>query len=328
MKKIFLIAALCFAGHVSMAQINTNLVIVQQPPGSLISWGTKDLAYIITGQVGAPPRKAVIKAVLTTASGDAVATTNLAKAKVYNVGQGTLILNAMDVIPLDVMVFNGKYKTSLDKTGKLPADNYQLCVQLVTPIDFIPISEQRCRNFTLAAFQLPIPVMPANEMVLDIEKAQSTITFRWTPVAPRPAEQVTYRVTVFEILPYQTPMQALRSNMPLLAKDVIGTTQYIWQPQLGLTKCCKDSAAQKNINTSEAGVGTGKDKMMIDGDMDAYAYIWTLQTLDNRGVPFGDGNVNGDGISEPLVFFIDRRPAAMRHSGPPSRVIYLNNGKH
>ncbi len=126
-------------------------------------------------------------------------------------------------------------------------------------------------------------------------------------------------------------------------------------PQLGLTKCCKDvadSAAQKNINTSEAGVGTGKEKKTIgsngdpaaqknintseagvgtgkdnitaktnlDTDMDAYAFIWTLQTLDSRGVPFGDGNVNGDGISEPNIFFVDRRPMEKRRSGPPSRI--------
>ncbi|MBK9571112.1 MAG: hypothetical protein IPO53_15170, partial [Chitinophagaceae bacterium] len=174
-------------------------------------------------------------------------TTNLAKAKVLTVGAGNLILYAADVIPLETMIFNGKFKTSLDRSGKLPAGNYQLCVQLVTPVEFLPISEERCRNFILAAFQLPIPMMPANETVLDIEKPKTAITFRWTPVAPRPSQPLSYRVTVFEVLPGQTPMQALRSNQPLLAKDVIGTTQYIWQPQLGLTMCCLDWATRTLI---------------------------------------------------------------------------------
>jgi len=162
-------------------------------------------------------------------------------------------------------------------------------------------------------------------MVLDLEKARAAITFRWTPVAPRPLEMLTYRVTVFEVLDYQTPMQALRSNQPLLTKDIIGTTQFIWQPQLGLTACCYDIVIEAD---TDGDAGMKKDSGNVhhgnqDFDLDAYAFIWTIQTLDSRGVPFGDGNINGDGISEPNVFFIDRRPPAMRRTGPPSRINFL-----
>jgi hypothetical protein len=185
---------------------------------------------------------------------------------------------------------------------------------------------------------------PANETILDIEKAKNVITFRWTPVAPRPAEILTYRVTVFEILPNQTPMQALRSNQPLLAKDIIGTTQFIWQPQLGLTMCCTgdpDFDLKMKNDTTRRGVGPDLEpdyKMKdtsrkgvgpdMEPDMDAYVFIWTIQTLDQQGRPFGDGNINGDGISEPNVFFIDRRPMAMRKSGPPSRINYLKGKRN
>jgi|CXWL01.1.fsa_nt_gi hypothetical protein len=329
MKKIFLIAISCFIAHISPAQLNTTLVVMAQPQGTLFNWGTKEVTYIISNQGGSVVRNAVIKATLKTTDGTVAAATNLAKAKVRTIGPGTLILYAADVMPLDIMVFNGKFKTSLDKSGKLPADNYQLCVQLVTATDFIPVSEERCRNFTLASFQLPIPLMPANETILDIEKAQSIITFRWTPVTPRPAEPVTYRVTVFEIFSDQTPMQALRSNKPLVVKDIVGTTQFIWQPQLGLTKCCYDIFLEAD---TDGDAGMKKDSGNInhgdpDFDLDAYAFIWTIQTLDSRGAPFGDGNINGDGISEPNVFFIDRRPPAMRRTAPPSRTLYLNNPK-
>ena len=355
MKKIFLSIAALVVSAGSFAQLTTTLVVSATPPGTIIDWSTKKetLTYIVANQTGAV-RRAVIKAELRTTDGTLAASSNLAKAAIISFANGTTVLSAADVIPLEVMVFNGKFRSTLEKTGKLPADNYQLCLQLVNPGDFIPVSEQRCRNFSIAAFQLPIPVMPANETILDIEKAKTAITFRWTPVAPTPNQPVTYRVTVFEVLPGQTSMQALRSNQPLLAKDIIGTTQYIWQPQLGLTICCKDgdvtgdeknintseagvgtgkdrkiitkdqdSSAQKNINTSEAGVGTGKDKMQKEND--AYVFIWTIQTFDQQGRPFGDGNINGDGISEPAVLFIDRRPINLRKSGPPSRTIYLNN---
>jgi len=351
MKKIILIAAICFTGHLCTAQFNTTLVVSPNPPGSLLDWSTKDLTYIISGSAGIAGQ-AVIKATLKTTDGTVAATTNLAKARVItiNPAAGNILLYAADVIPLSVMVFNGKFKTSMDRSGKLPAGSYQLCVQLVRPVDFQILSEEKCRNFTIASFQLPIPMMPANKTVLDIEKAKATITFRWTPVAPRPLTPVTYRVTVFEILPHQSPMQALRSNQPLLAKDIIGTTQFIWQPQLGLTKCCGDILIEADTDgdsriKKDSGYhpptphgdpdfdlmrkkndSTKSPSPKPDMDPDAYAFIWTIQTFDAQGKPFGDGNINGDGISEPNVFFIDRRPPAMRRSGLPSRVLFLNKG--
>jgi hypothetical protein len=309
----------------------------------LLDWSTKDLTYIISGSAGVAGQ-VVIKATLKTTDGTVAATTNLAKARVITINPvAGNILYAADVIPLEVMVFNGKFKASMDRSGKLPAGSYELCVELVRPVDFIRLSQEQCRIFTIAAFQLPIPMMPANEMILDIEKAKNVITFRWTPVAPRPSAPVIYRVTVFEILPNQTAMQALRSNQPLLAKDIVGTTQFIWQPQLGLTMCClgdpdfdlrmkKDSGTNRPVGDPDFDLmRIKKDSGNInhgDPDFDAYAFIWTIQTLDSRGAPFGDGNINGDGISEPNVFFIDRRPPAMRRSGQPSRVNHLNGKRN
>ena len=321
MKKIFLITFICFVAGTSFAQFNTNLVMSPNPRATLLEWTTKDLTYFISGSSGVAG-KVLIKSTLKTTDGTVAATTNLAKARLITINPAAgNILYAADVIPLESMVFNGKFKTSMERSGKLPAGSYQLCVQLVAPVTFQTASEERCRIFTIAAFQLPIPMMPANETVLDIEKAKAAITFRWTPVAPRPAEMLTYRVTVFEVLDYQTPMQALRSNQPLLAKDIMGTTQFIWQPQLELTMCCMGDPdfdlRKKNDSTKTPAPGP-------DMDPDAYVFIWTIQTFDSRGVPFGDGNINGDGISEPNVFFIDRRPPAMRKSGPPSRVTNLN----
>lgn len=262
-----------------MAQFNTNIVVSPQPPGSIFSWGTKDMTYLVSSPAGLG-RRVVIKATFKTTDGTVVGSTNLAKARVITLTGGNQLFYAADVIPAEVMVFTGKYKTSLDKTGKLPSDNYQLCVQLVTPVDFLPVSEERCRAFNLAAFQLSIPVMPANDIVLDAKLAQTYITFRWTPVTPRPVFPVSYRILVFEVLANQQPVQALRSNQPLLDKTITGTTQYIWQPQLGMINL---QAGLDSLQTSKQ-------------------FVWTIQALDQAGKPFSDGNVNGDGVSEPAMF--------------------------
>jgi hypothetical protein len=349
MKKILLIAAICFVTKTSLAQLNTTLVMSPNPRGTVLEWTIKELTFVISGGAAGFQGKVILKTTLKTTDGTIAASTNLEKAKQFTLNpNGTnTILYAPDVIPLETMVFNGKFKISMDRSGKLPAGTYILCVQLVAPATFQPLSQEQCRTFTIASFQLPIPMMPANKTILDIEKAKAAITFRWTPVAPRPAEMLTYRVTVFEILPNQTAMQALRSNQPLLAKDIVGTTQFIWQPQLGLTMCCpgdpdwdlkmrKDSGHRPPPPHGDPDfdlLRMKKDSGNInhgdpDFDLDAYAFIWTIQTFDSQGKPFGDGNINGDGISEPNVFFIDRRPPAMRKSGPPSRVSNLNGKRN
>lgn len=299
MKKVILLAMLYVSCSSAMAQFNTNLVVTPQPPGSIFNWGARDMVYGVSNAAGIT-RRVVIKATIKTSDGTVAGSTNLAKAAVITLAGGNQFFYAADVIPAAIMVFSGKYKLSLDKTGKLPSDNYQLCVQLVTPVDFLPMSEERCRSFNLAAFQLPIPVMPANDMELDVKLAQSAITFRWTPVTPRPVFPVTYRILVFEVLPQQQPVQALRSNFPLLDKTITGTTQYIWQPQLGMLDFTE---AGDTAGTQKAGVSTSRSDVRTKSRQ----FVWTIQALDAQGQPFSDGNVNGDGVSEPVVFRVGKR---------------------
>ena len=329
MKKLIPLSAICLSTFFCEAQLNTTLVVSPQPPGSLISWGVKELTYIISSQGGSAPGRVLVKATLKTFDGSIAATTNLARARMFTVNPaGNMVLYAADVIPLDVMVFNGKYKTSLEKTGKLPAGSYELCLQLVRPGDFMPASEERRRSFTMAAFQLPIPMKPFNEEVMEAANAQTAITFRWTPVTPRPAEMVRYIVTVFEILDRQTPMQALRSNQPLLTKEITGTTQFIWQPQLSFSGTVLQEREKATVNNS--GQGGYPQKNSSDGALPdsliVSKFIWTIQTIDSHGVPFGDGNVNGDGISEPTIFTIIRDSRKIQ-TGPPARIVYMTSLK-
>jgi hypothetical protein len=49
-------------------------------------------------------------------------------------------------------------------------------------------------------------------------------------------------------------------------------------------------------------VGAGKDSVATSKQ-----FIWTIQALDQQGHPFSDGNVNGDGVSEPAIFRIGKK---------------------
>ena len=285
MKKIFLTTIIIFSAAISIAQVKFNFAILNtQPPAQLSEWGNRRevLTLMVTGQGPAGGGQFKIKTEIKTTDGTVIASADLAKTPVFTLNStGTpLILFANDVMPLEFMVFTGKYKTSLERTGKLPAGNYIICARPVNIIDYIPLGEEQCKTFYLATTQLPILMKPYNEEVLDSKKAQTAIIFRWSPVVPTQPSPVTYRIQVFEVLPTQSPVQALRSNQPLLDKEILAATQYIWQPQL--TFMPNDNETKK-----------------------LPTFIWTIQSLDANHNPVTQTDGNGEGRSEPIIFFVD-----------------------
>jgi hypothetical protein len=291
MKQLITILFLLFATQSLLAQINLTLSLSGRPPANLTEWGNrKDVLTLIISPAQSQVADVKIKTTIKTLDGTVVGATNLNTAKIFTLQQGTsTILNSLDVLPLENVIFNGKYQSAVVKTGKLPADNYMLCVQLVRATDYAPASAEVCKTFYLAAYQLPILTQPANEDVLNAKLAQTVITFRWTPVVPASPTPVTYRIRVFEILENQHDVQALRSNQPLLDKNIVGTTQFIWQPQISMMPYIGEENKPDSSN---------KNKII------GKKFIWTIQTLDNLGQPLNQTDGNGESLSEPKVFYV------------------------
>ena len=105
---------------------------------------------------------------------------------------------------------------------------------------------------------------------------------------PAATTPVTYRLQVFEVLQNQQDVQALKSNQPLLDKNIVGVTQFIWMPQLSMMPYTQES---NSITDS-----TNKIRMADK------KFIWTIQTLDNTGMPLNQTDGNGESRSEPHVF--------------------------
>lgn len=295
MKKVIAIVCFIITAQSLLSQININLTVAGRPPARLSDWANRrDVLTLIMGNSQTVRFDVKIKTEIKTLDGTAIGTTNLNTAKTYTPLAGaSTILNALDVLPLENIVFTGKYQTALQKTGKLPADNYMLCVQLLSLPDYKPASVQICKPFYLAAYQLPTLMLPVNEQELNKSIAQSAITFRWTPVVPASTTPVTYRLLVFEILENQKDVQALRSNQPLLDKNIVGTTQFIWQPQLSMMPYANET---DSLTTAQ--------RKGWDGTVKGKKFIWTIQTLDNLGQPLNQTDGNGESISEPKVFFV------------------------
>lgn len=51
------------------------------------------------------------------------------------------------------------------------------------------------------------------------------VTFRWTPLVPKPQESVTYRLKVWQLMQGQNSTEAMRTNQPIVTKDVDNVTE-------------------------------------------------------------------------------------------------------
>lgn len=71
-------------------------------------------------------------------------------------------------------------------------------------------------------YQAKVITQTETEFTLD---AVQPVTFRWTPVVPKPQESVTYRLKVWQLMQGQNGTQAMRTNQPIVTKDVDNITQ-------------------------------------------------------------------------------------------------------
>ena len=293
MKKLFLFTLTVLLTVSLSAQLKIDMTLLKNPPATLTEWANHPelLNLIISARPGAPVQKFVIKVGFQTTDGTVIGTNDLTRSVVYTTSStgAPTILHALEVVQMEIMVFNGKYRTSLQKTGKLPSDTYMLCVQLVRPVDFSNLAEPLCKVFYMSSIQLPILVKPYNEEILDTKAAQTAITFRWTPVIPRLMEPVTYRLQIFEVYNEQNAFIALRNNQPILDQQITSMTQFVWQPHMLF-----------DLSSDTAGLSTQLKLRLEKGKM----FIWVIQSLDVNGNPVTQSDGNGLAFSEPEVFFI------------------------
>lgn len=260
------------------AQITTTLNLQTRPTPVLSEWANKNqIVNFIVDKASSNPQQVIIKAEIQLLDGTIVGVTNVTKTTPVTLTRGVKVYYSKDIMPLELMIFSGVYLNTFTSTGKLPFGNYQLCVSVLDVASLQPLVSTKCKIFFVANVQLPFLMMPVNNAVLNKTVAQNTITFRWTPMSPiDQASLPIYRLQLFEILPYQEPLQALRGNQPIVDIKLRGVTQYIWRP--GLIFNTNDSLAIK--------------------------YVWTIQTLDSNGLPVSQTDGNGESRSEPLVFRI------------------------
>jgi hypothetical protein len=66
---------------------------------------------------------------------------------------------------------------------------------------------------------------PADGKLFNGSEGSKPLLFRWTAIVPKPKEPVTYRLKVWQLMQGQNAVEAMRSNQPIVTKDVDNITQ-------------------------------------------------------------------------------------------------------
>ena len=80
-------------------------------------------------------------------------------------------------------------------------------------------------GLSVATSSAPVLLAPVNHQHFTQKELVGDMKFRWTPLVPRPQEPVTYRLRVWQLIQGQTGTQAMRSNQPIVTKEVINFTE-------------------------------------------------------------------------------------------------------
>jgi len=263
MKKIiFLLLLFCLHKAISQPnQINiVNFTVKNVLPGNVDNWINTPGAMLLTVQKGPQAREMKPFMVFHLRNGGSVIC-------------GNTPATAISVEPFDVRTFNtSELIAFLTGCKELKEGTYSLCVQFFSA-ERKELSREVCKEFTVEArktdFSPPQNISPTDKKDFTEIELKAPLTFRWTPLVPKPKEPVTYRLRVWQLIQGQNAATALRNNEPIVVKDVENLSQ-----------------------TIVTGILTGpcKPPYMCD-------FIWTVQALNREGKPMGINNT-----SEPFTF--------------------------
>ena len=273
---------------------NIQVIMSNKPSPFISDWQEKtETASLNINNSSSGDIQVKVKAEIFDGQGTLVAYTDLSKMPVLIVPRGLNHYNVEDIFPSSAVNYKGKLGIATARTGRIPDDNYRFCVTLIDPQTGQPFgtSTKVCTMFNITAFQAPVLINPRDNDSIS-ESAVRGIFFRWSPVIPSPNTFVTYRLQIWEVLEGQNSMTALRSNQPIVEKDLPpGILQTQWPIEFALPE-----AGRK--------------------------YVWTVTPLDDQERKLVDGN----GFAEPFDFVIIVPPVLFPGQNPTINLISPENG--
>ena len=270
MKKLLLLllpAFLCLSLCGQPQQIKiANFTVKNQLPANIDSWNNIPGSLLLVAQIPPGVRIPGIRLVVQIKSGGAVIC-------------GNNSTGGMQVDNFTTRTFSAAELTgALTGCHDLKDGNYTICVQFFNG-ERKEVSPEMCKEFRVETvketdFAPPTLINPANENKILKKDIQKPVTFRWTPLVPKPKDPVTYRLRVWQLMQGQNGTQAMQANQPIVTRDIDNITQAI-------------------VTGSSIYTGPCRPPYLCD-------FIWNVQALNREGKPMGRNN----GTSEPFTFKI------------------------
>jgi hypothetical protein len=284
--KAVMLVLLSIASISGFAQLRVILTVNSRPSAYLAEWyrpvnGTVVITSLGMGAVDRPVR---FETEILNSEGQMVYQLPFKQSQPVSYSSNAGALPLSEILQLQ----NGNFSSpqmanSFSEGGKLAAGQYSIRLRLWDGMEDQPRTEWTAsKPFLISSYQLPQLMQPADGKALEAKQANSYIIFRWTPLTPTmQGALATYRIQIWQVLPDQTPMQSMRSTPPIEDRLIKGTTQFTWQPRLN---------------------------MIVPEPAATNQFIWTVQTLDEKGMPIETTDPSVQGISQPFTFsFVNKK---------------------
>ncbi|MBL0146150.1 MAG: hypothetical protein IPP48_10585 [Chitinophagaceae bacterium] len=286
MKKLkLLLLLMCLISTAAIGQINQIRIVSFQVkntlPAKVDEWSTVPGAIILTAQKAPTVQLKEPKLVVQIRGNGAIIC-------------GNTPATAQPMGSFDVKTFTtNDIAAMLGNCKELKEGSYQLCVQFYN-LDRVAISQETCKEFKVESPKLqeyapPTLITPEDGKTFTEAELSRPLNFRWTPLVPKPQQPITYRLKVWQLMQGQNSAAAMRSNQPIVTKDVDNITQAV-----------------------VTGIYTGPCRPPYLCD-----FVWQVQALNREGKPVG----NNEGKSEVFKFGVKETGAAK----PPTLVSPANN---
>jgi len=129
-------------------------------------------------------------------------------------------INSDRFIDWNTVTYDASIKDQVIRSGRLPEGEYEACVTVRDSAG--PLVSNSCGTFTIVYPDPPILFLPASGDSLTTQYP----VFSWTPVQVPVNYRLQYVLRVAEILPGQTPRQALQANIPQYLNENISMTNF------------------------------------------------------------------------------------------------------
>jgi hypothetical protein len=196
-----------------------SLSIVQQPPPpGRLRMG--DLWNLTVVNPGPGTQTAFLRVQVRSAGGELALE---ARTGIRDFLVGSRTVTSRDLAPIEVLQTSPGANEALARSGSFPDGDYAVCVDPLAP-DGSSAGTTACMNVEVATVVPPLPMLPDNGG----ETSQPFIVWTWfMQPATASGEPVACDLRVAEMLPGQTPEEALRRNPPVLLREHLRSSA--WQ---------------------------------------------------------------------------------------------------